>query len=127
VDLDLAGANGLFHVDACAGEPPEMLVSPPGVDQVESLIPLVEPVLDERVKHAVLLTDAVEERANVAILAKSARRNLQRIAVGFHTSITSTRAEPGSVPACQAPMDDLRQSRLRSQPDQEDKSRSCAR
>jgi hypothetical protein len=104
-----------------------MVFSPPRVDQVESLIPLVEPVLDERVKHAVLLIDAVEERANVAILAKSVRRYLWRVVAGFHTSITSTRREPGAPPACQAAMDDLRQSRLRSQRDHEVKSRSCPR
>jgi hypothetical protein len=36
---------------------------------VIGLSPAVETVLDERAKHAVLLLDAVEERANVTALA----------------------------------------------------------
>ena len=63
-----------------------MLFSSLGVDEVKGLIPLVEAVFDKRAKHTVLLVDAVEERANVAILAKSVWRNLERIVVGFHTS-----------------------------------------
>jgi hypothetical protein len=35
---------------------------------VVGLPPAVETVLDERAKHAVLLVDAVEERANVTAL-----------------------------------------------------------
>jgi hypothetical protein len=86
LDLQLAGVHGLFHVDACVGEAPEMLSSPLGVDEMEGFVPLVEAVFDKRAKHTVLLVDAVEERANVAILAESVRRNPQRIVVGFHTS-----------------------------------------
>jgi hypothetical protein len=37
---------------------------------VVSLVALIETILDERAKHAVLLVDAVEERANMAILAE---------------------------------------------------------
>jgi hypothetical protein len=33
------------------------------------LFPAVKTVLDERAKHAVLLVDGVEERANVTMLA----------------------------------------------------------
>jgi hypothetical protein len=73
--LELAGLHRLLHVDAYVGEPPEMLVSSLGVDEVERPIPFVEAVLDERPKHAVLLVDAVEERANVATLAESVRRS----------------------------------------------------
>jgi hypothetical protein len=37
---------------------------------VVSLVALFETILDERAKHAVLLVDAVEERANMTILAE---------------------------------------------------------
>jgi hypothetical protein len=85
VYLELAGVDGLFHVDACASEPREMIFLSLRVDEVESLIALVEAVLDERVQHAVLLVDAVEERANMTKRGESVRRNPQRIVLGFHT------------------------------------------
>jgi hypothetical protein len=48
---------------------------------VEGLLPPVETILDERPKHAVLLVDAVEERANMMMLAESTpgkRRGMPR-------------------------------------------------
>jgi hypothetical protein len=68
----LAGTHRLVHVDACFGEPPEMFVSSLWVNEMEGSISQLEAVLDERAEHAVLLVDAVEERANMAILAERA-------------------------------------------------------
>jgi hypothetical protein len=69
VYFKLPGLDGLFHVDACIGKPSEMILPSLGVNEMESPIPVVEAVLDERAKHAVVLVHAVEQRANVAILA----------------------------------------------------------
>src|SRR3954453_14725629 len=82
--LELAGGRGLFHGDACVPEPPEMVFASLGVDEMERLVPPVEAVLDEGLKDAVMLVHAVEERADVAILAgDSVRVDPQRAVVGF--------------------------------------------
>jgi hypothetical protein len=51
---------------------------------MEGFVPPVEAILDERAKHAVLLVDAVEERANVTTPAETTPGKLQRLPVGFH-------------------------------------------
>jgi hypothetical protein len=51
---------------------------------VERPITFLEALFDERVEDAVMLVHAVEERANVAILAESVRPNPQRFVRGFH-------------------------------------------
>jgi hypothetical protein len=77
-----------LHVDTCLGEPSEMVFALLGVNEMEGFIPLVEAFLDERAKHAVLLVGAVEERANVTMLAESAPRDLQGMPVGVHFAST---------------------------------------
>ena len=84
MNLELAGLNGLLHVDACFREPLEMVFPSRWVDEVERPITLLEALFDERVEDAVMLVHPVEERANVAILAESVWRNLKRCVRGFH-------------------------------------------
>src|SRR5579862_5306637 len=50
------------------------------------LSPTVETVLDERAKDAVLLVDAVEERANVTVVAGSNPGELRGVPGGLHNS-----------------------------------------
>jgi hypothetical protein len=45
VHLELAGGRGPFDVDACAGEPLEMVFASLGIDEVERPVPLVKAVL----------------------------------------------------------------------------------
>jgi hypothetical protein len=88
VHLELAGGHGPLHVDAGVGEPPEMVFASLGIDEVERLVPLVEAVLDERPKDAVMLFHAIEERADVPIPAlESVRRNLQGRVVSLHAHL----------------------------------------
>jgi hypothetical protein len=63
------------------------------VDVVISLIPAGETIPDERAKHAMLLVDAIEERADMAILAGSDIGKRQGIGGGFHL-ITFTQRGP---------------------------------
>jgi hypothetical protein len=66
----------LLHVDAGFGEPPEMVFRQLGVHDVESFVPPVKALFDERAKHPVLLVHAVEKSANVTVLAKNAPAQL---------------------------------------------------
>src|SRR5579859_693063 len=50
------------------------------------LSPTVETVLDERAEDAVLLVDAVEERANVTVVAGSSPGELRGVPGGLHNS-----------------------------------------
>jgi predicted methyltransferase MtxX (methanogen marker protein 4) len=75
-----------LHIDPRFGEPREMVFPKLWVDEVEGLVTVVETVRDERVEHAVLLVDAVEERADVTMPADGASGNLYGMLVGFHTS-----------------------------------------
>jgi hypothetical protein len=84
MNLELTGLHGLLHVDACVREPLEMVFPSRWVDEVERPITFLEALFDERVEDAVMLVHAVEERANVAILAESVRPNPQRFVRGFH-------------------------------------------
>jgi hypothetical protein len=84
--LQLAAVDRLLHVDACLGESAEMFFASRGINEVERFISPLEAVLHERVKHAVLLVHAVEERANVTMLAERASRNLLGIGGGIHLS-----------------------------------------
>jgi hypothetical protein len=60
-----------LHVDTCVGESLEMVFASLRVDEMERLIPPVKAIPDERAKHAVLLVDAIEERADVTMLTES--------------------------------------------------------
>jgi hypothetical protein len=59
---------------------------------MESFIPSVEAILDERAKHPVLLVQTVEKRANVTVPAKGGSGNLHGIPGGLH--ISPPRREP---------------------------------
>src|SRR6266568_5234702 len=48
-----------------------MFFPPLGVNVMVGFVPLVEPILDKRPKHAMLLVDAIEERTNVTMLAEN--------------------------------------------------------
>ena len=48
-----------------------------------SLVALIETVLDERAKHTVLLVDAVEERANVAVLTQGLPGEVRGVSGGI--------------------------------------------
>jgi hypothetical protein len=48
-----------------------------GVNEMDSLVPPVKAVLHERAKHAVLVVDAVEERANMTSLTEGSLGRLR--------------------------------------------------
>jgi hypothetical protein len=66
--LELAGSHRVLDADSGVREPPKMLCSPFRIDYVKRLVPFGDSVPDEPIEHAVLLVDAVEERADVPIL-----------------------------------------------------------
>jgi hypothetical protein len=74
-----------MHIDTCSSEPPEMFFAELGVDEVESLVPPVEAVFEERTKDSILLVGAVEESANVTMPAEIASGELYGMING-HTS-----------------------------------------
>jgi hypothetical protein len=80
----LAGFHPLLHIDTSFGEPLEMVFPQLGVDEMESLIPLVEAVFDERAKDPVLLVDAVEESADVTVPAEHTSGKLHGAVGGYH-------------------------------------------
>jgi hypothetical protein len=61
------------------------------------LVPPVETILDERAKHAVLLVDAVKERAYVTMLADSSSGGLRGVLGAPHilTSTQRVQLQPG--------------------------------
>src|SRR5467141_1479540 len=61
-----------------------MFVSELGVHDVERLLSPVEAVFDERPKHAVLLVQAIEERAHVTVPAESTAVELGRTIADSH-------------------------------------------
>jgi hypothetical protein len=54
---------------------------------MESLVPLIEAILDERAKHTMLLVHAVEERANVTMLPEGAPVKVHRMVVSCHVRL----------------------------------------
>jgi hypothetical protein len=56
-----------------------------GVNEVESLIPPLEAIFDERAKHPVLLVDAVEESADVVVPTEHTTGKLHGV-MGSHMS-----------------------------------------
>jgi hypothetical protein len=56
------------------------------VHDMKSFVPPLETLLDERAKHPVLLVHAVEESANVTMLAQIASGTPHGTAVGHHVS-----------------------------------------
>src|SRR5260370_25540070 len=84
--LELARIHRFPHFDAGFGEPPEMVFPQLGVHEVESFVPLLEALFDERAKHPVLLVEAVEESANMTVLAETAAGTLHGTAVRSHVS-----------------------------------------
>src|SRR5258707_9035203 len=62
------------------------------VHDVESFVPPLEPLSDERAKHPVFLVHAVEESADVTALAKNTVGTPHRTAVRFHFSPPAKRA-----------------------------------
>src|SRR5271169_2763434 len=63
-----------------------------------SLISPIETILDKRAQHAMLLVDAVEERANVTMLAKDTIRQPHGFLDG-HRILTFTQRKARSDPA----------------------------
>src|SRR5258706_9793486 len=53
---------------------------------MEGLVSLVEALFDEGAKHPVLLVAAIEESANMTLVAQTARVKLNRTTLGCHTS-----------------------------------------
>src|SRR6266404_3760625 len=84
--LELAGTHRSLHIDAGFGKPLQMLSLQLRVDDVEGLVTTVKAVFDERAQHPVLLVHAVEESANVTVLAETASGTLHGSAVRCHTS-----------------------------------------
>jgi hypothetical protein len=70
--LELARIHRLRHVNASVGESPEMIFPQIRVHEVASFVPALKALLDERAKHPVLLVRAVEESANMTVLAENA-------------------------------------------------------
>src|SRR5271163_1982935 len=103
-DLQLAGGRHLWDVDARFGEPPEMFVPQLGINVVVSLVALIETILDERAKHTVLLVDAVEERANMAILTEGIPGGVRGVSGGIQIlTFTQTAAFWPGGPVRRAP------------------------
>src|SRR5438874_6945107 len=61
-------------------------------NDVEGLVATFKAVFDERAQHPVLLVHAVEERANVTMLAEIAAGTSHGTAVRYHLSPPSQRA-----------------------------------
>src|SRR6266446_6789577 len=97
--LELAPTHRLLHVDAGFGEPPQVFSLQLGVDDVEGFVSPVKALFDERAKHPVLVVEAVEESANVTVLAETAPGTLHRTAVCFHVS------PPAATGTCQSRAD----------------------
>jgi hypothetical protein len=70
-----------------------------GVHEVESFIPPVESLFDERAKHPVLLVETVEESANMTVLAENAPGTSHGTAVRSHIS------PPAATGVCQSRAD----------------------
>src|SRR5712671_2910219 len=70
-----------------------------GVHQVESFVPLLEALFDERAKHPMLLVGAVEESANMTVLTENAPGTSHGIAVRSHIS------PPAATGVCQSRAD----------------------
>src|SRR5229473_8685223 len=97
--LELARTYCLLRVDAGFGEPLQMFSLPLRVHNVEGLVPPVEALFDERAKHSVLLVEAVEESANMTVLAETAPGTLHGTAVRSHVS------PPAAIGMCQSRAD----------------------
>src|SRR5207245_5352020 len=97
--LELARTHRLPHVDTGFGEPPEMVFPQIGVHEVESFVPPVKAVFDERAKHPVLLVRTVEKSANVTALAENAPGTSHGTAVRSHVS------PPAATGMCQSQAD----------------------
>ena len=95
--LQLPGADGPLDVDAAVREPLQVRVPEVGVDDVEPLLPPVEPVPDEGAEHPVLLVDAVEERADVTLRAERAAGELDGTVAGSHGYLPAEPREMGTV------------------------------
>jgi hypothetical protein len=64
---------------------------------VEGFVPPLEALFDERAKHPVLLVEAVEESANMTVLAETASGTSHGPAVRSHVS------PPAATGVCQRP------------------------
>src|SRR5437660_8363016 len=76
-----------------------MFSLPLRVHDVEGLVPAVKALFDERAKHPVLLVEAVEESANVTVLAETAPGTAHGTAVRSHVS------PPAATDICQSRAD----------------------
>jgi hypothetical protein len=61
-----------------------MILPQLGIDDMKSLVALLEALLDEGAQHPVLLVEAVEKSADVAVLAKHAARDMDWSFVASH-------------------------------------------
>jgi hypothetical protein len=61
-----------LDVDIGFGEPCEVFFPARWVDEMKGLVTLLEAVLDGRAQHTMLFIDAVEEGADVTVLAENA-------------------------------------------------------
>src|SRR4029077_3160277 len=99
--LELAGAYCLLRVDAGLGEPLQMFSLQLGVHDVKGFVSSVEALFYKRAKHPVLLVEAVEESANVTVLAESAAATTRGTAFCPHspppaaTGVFQSRADTG--------------------------------
>ena len=84
--LELARTYCLLRVDAGFDEPLEVFSLHLGVHDVEGFVSPVKALFDERAKHPVLVINAVEESANMPVLAKRGPGTMHEIAVCSHVS-----------------------------------------
>src|SRR5207302_7112742 len=82
--LELARTHCPLHIDAGFDKTLQMLCLQLGVNDVEGLVATFEAVFDERAQHPVLLVHAVEERANVTMLAEIAAGTSHGTVVRYH-------------------------------------------
>jgi hypothetical protein len=68
--LELSGPLCARWIDASQGKSFYMIAASTGIDEVNGLIAACEPVADERKQYAIRLFVAVEEGADMAIVAK---------------------------------------------------------
>jgi hypothetical protein len=66
------------------------------VYDVKGFVPPFEALFDERAKHPMLLVEAVEESANMAVLAETATGTANGVAVRSHVS------PPAAIGICQS-------------------------
>src|SRR6266480_4441643 len=68
--VELAALLSRGHIDSGGGQPPPVFVTEFGIDDMKGLMAALEPVLDERKHHAILLISRMKKSTDMALRAK---------------------------------------------------------